>query len=81
MEDNYISAYEYENNVNPSLKEIPFYEKNIHECEYGINYIDFSELFCVANKSTTPNLLACFLKVKEKDESIHINNIQYKCSH
>jgi gentisate 1,2-dioxygenase len=77
MEKEYISAYEYENNVNPQLKEFPFYEKNINECNYGINIIDFSNIFNVTYKSTTPNLLASFIKVMISD-SIELDNIQYE---
>ena len=50
MENNYISAYEYEKNVNPLLNDIPFYEKNINECNYGIEMIDFSDIFKVSYK-------------------------------
>jgi gentisate 1,2-dioxygenase len=76
MEKEYISAYEYEKNVNPHLKHIPFYEKNINECNYGINIIDFSNVFSVSYKSTTPNLLASFIKLM-KNDTIELNNIQY----
>jgi gentisate 1,2-dioxygenase len=76
MEKEYISAYEYEKNVNPYLNHIPFYEKNINECNYGINVVDFSNVFNVSYKSTTPNLLASFIKLTGKD-SIELNNIQY----
>ena len=76
MEKEYISAYEYEKNVNPSLKHIPFYEKNINECNYGINIIDFSNIFNVSYKSTTPNLLASFIKLMRND-TIELNNIEY----
>jgi len=76
MEDNYISAYEYEKNVNPHLNHIPFYEKNIKECNYGIDIINFSDVFNVSYKSTTPNLLASFIKI-ENDGEIEFNNIQY----
>ena len=75
MENNYISAYEYEKNVNPRLNHIPFYEKNINECNYGINIIDFSHIFKVSYKSTTPNLLASFIKI-ETNGKIEFNNIQ-----
>ena len=44
MED-YISVYEYEKNVNPVLNNITLYEKNISECDYGINIISFSKVF------------------------------------
>jgi gentisate 1,2-dioxygenase len=76
MEKEYISAYEYEKNVNPYLNHIPFYEKNINECNYGINVVDFSNVFNVSYKSTTPNLLASFIKLTGKD-NIELNNIQY----
>jgi len=76
MEREYISAYEYEKNVNPHLNHIPFYEKNIDECNYGINIIDFSNVFNVSYKSTTPNLLASFIKLLRK-ETIELNNIEY----
>jgi len=75
MERDYISAYEYEKNVNPYLNHIPFYEKNINECNFGIDIIDFSNVFNVSYKSTTPNLLASFIKLTEKDV-IELNNIQ-----
>jgi len=76
MEKEYISAYEYEKNVNPYLNHIPFYEKNINECNYGINVVEFSNVFNVSYKSTTPNLLASFIKLTGKD-TIELNNIQY----
>ena len=76
MEKEYISAYEYEKNVNPCLKHIPFYEKNINECIYGINIIDFSNIFNVSYKLTTPNLLASFIKLMRND-TIELNNIEY----
>jgi gentisate 1,2-dioxygenase len=76
MENNYISAYEYEKNVNPLLNDIPFYEKNINECNYGIDMIDFSDIFKVSYKSTTPNLLASFIKI-ESNAKREFNNIQY----
>jgi hypothetical protein len=60
----YIHAYEYETNVNPLLKSVPITTKNIMDCHYGINFIDFSELYNVKYKATTPNLLASFIKVK-----------------
>jgi gentisate 1,2-dioxygenase len=66
MED-YISSYEYEKNVNPVMTNIPIKTKNINDCDYGITFIDFSDLFNVAHKSTTPNLLASFIKIKENE--------------
>jgi len=76
MEDGYISAYEYEKNVNPNLPTIPFYEKNINNCNYGINIVDFSNIYKASHKSTTPNLLASFIKL-EKNDSIELNNNQF----
>ena len=77
MEEEYISAYEYEKNVNPQLSHVPFYEKNIDDCNYGINFIDFSNIFNVSHKSTTPNLLASFIKLSGNDNMIDLNNVQY----
>jgi len=73
MEKEYITVYEYEKNVNPCLIHVPFYEKNINECNYGINIIDFSNIFNVIHKSTTPNLLASFIKLKGND-IVDLNN-------
>ena len=73
MEETYISAYEYEKNVNPYLTNVPFYEKDITDCEYGINIIDFSNIFNVSHKSTTPNLLASFIRITKKN-IIDLNN-------
>lgn len=75
MEDDYISVYEYEKNVNPNLQTIPFYEKDINSCDYGINIVDFSNIYKASHKSTTPNLLASFIKL-EKNDSIELNNNQ-----
>lgn len=68
MEKN-IKAYEYESNVNPTLKSIPVLTKNIKDCdcEYGINFIDLSHNYNVLHKSTTPNLLASFIKLQENN--------------
>jgi len=73
MEDDYIFAYEYEKNVNPKLNNISLFEKNIIDCDYGITFIDFSELFNVEHKSTTPNLLASFIRLTN-EENFHIEN-------
>jgi len=70
----YIKAYEYEKNVNPKLKNIPITQKNINDCDYGITFIEFSELFNVEYKCTTPNLLASFIKVKQNDSITLTNN-------
>jgi gentisate 1,2-dioxygenase len=76
MDNNYVSVYEYEKNVNPYVSSIPFYEKNSNECNYGIDIINFSHIFNVSHKSTTPNLLASFIKL-EKNDTIELNNIQH----
>lgn len=76
--ENYISAHEYENNVNPPLKNVPLYEKNINDCEYGLTFIDFSNIFNVAHKSTSPNLLASFIKIKQNSEIKLKNNYDKK---
>lgn len=65
--NDYISAHEYEKNVNPKLHEIPIFNKNITDCDYGINFINFSDLYNVDHKSTTPNLLASFIKIESND--------------
>jgi gentisate 1,2-dioxygenase len=69
MQENYVSVYEYEKNVNPHLSSIPFYEKNINDCQYGINIINFP-IFNVSHKLTTPNLLASFIKLNIADTII-----------
>ena len=73
MENNYISVFEYEKNVNPVLNHVPFYEKDVNDCDYGIDIIDFSDIFNVSHKSTTPNLLASFIKLKN-DDVLQLNN-------
>ena len=80
----YISVFEYEINVNPSLVSIPFCEKNINESIYGIEFINFSDIFNVYYNSTTPNLLASFIRLAEKDNIITLdngnNNIEYNAT-
>ena len=76
MEDEYISVYEYEKNVNPNLQSTPFYEKDINTCNYGINIVDFSNIYKSSHKSTTPNLLASFIKL-EKSDNIELNNNKF----
>ena len=83
MEEDYISVYEYEKNVNPYLNNVPFYEKDINECNYGINMIDFSNVFNVSYKSTTPNLLASFIKLKKNDNielKFNEDNIEFNAT-
>jgi hypothetical protein len=75
MEGDYISVYEYEKNVNPHLNNVPFSEKNVDECNYGVHIIDFANIFNVSYKSTTPNLLASFIKLAING-TIELNNNQ-----
>jgi len=70
---NYISAYEYEKNVNPILTKIPIKKKNIYECDYGITIMDNSELYNIDFLATTPNLLASFIKL-ETGKSINLSD-------
>jgi len=79
MQENYISVYEYEKNVNPHLSSIPFYEKNINDCHYGINIINFS-IFNVSHKLTTPNLLASFIKLNRADTIILNEHIEFNAT-
>lgn len=76
MNTEYITAYEYEKNVNPKLSNIPIFIINVNDCKYGISNIDFSYLFNVSYKSTTPNLLASFIRLKD-GETLELNNIEY----
>lgn len=71
--EEYIKAYEYEKNVNPTLQGVPIIQKNIIDCSYGITFIDFSDIYKVNYKSTSPNLLASFIKIKSND-SLDLNN-------
>jgi gentisate 1,2-dioxygenase len=78
MEKDYISVFEYEKNVNPTLTNIPFYEKGINDCDYGINMIDFSNIFNVSYKLTTPNLLASFVRLNKNDMiELNSNSVEY----
>ena len=74
--DNYITSYEYEKNVNPKMNSIPIQRKNIKDCDYGITFIDFSEIYNIDYNSTSPNLLASFIKL-EKNKSISFWNKSY----
>lgn len=65
--EEYIKAYEYEKNVNPTLQNVPIIQKNIIDCSYGITFIDFSDIYKVNYKSTSPNLLASFIKIKQNN--------------
>ena len=76
MSEEYIQAYEYEKNVNPKLSAIQACQKNVNEFDFGISFINFSELFNVDYKATTPNLLASFIKIKIGDNLL-IKDIIY----
>ena len=76
MDQDYIKAHEYEKNVNPSLSQIPFYEKDISQCDLGITFIDFSNVFNVQYKCTTPNLLASFIKLSN-EQIIKLNSCKH----
>jgi gentisate 1,2-dioxygenase len=65
--DNYITAYEYESNVNPSLNNVPIVKLNIKDCKYGINFLNLSHNYNVKHKSTSPNLLASFIKIRTNE--------------
>jgi gentisate 1,2-dioxygenase len=75
--DDYITAYEYEKNVNPKLTHIPLNNNNVQDCDYGINFLDFSDLYNVEYECTTPNLLAGFIKIQKYDNNLVIlsNNL------
>jgi gentisate 1,2-dioxygenase len=62
--NDYIQVYEYEKNVNPPLSKNPITRVNVNKCDYGITVIDFSDVFRVEYKATSPNLLASFIKIK-----------------
>lgn len=66
----YIKSYEYEGNVNPKMNSLPVYTKNIQECDYGISFIDFSNIYNVNYQATTPNLLASFIKLEANQSLI-----------
>ena len=66
----YIKSYEYEGNVNPKMNSLPVYAKNIQECDYGISFIDFSNIYNVNYQATTPNLLASFIKLEANQSLI-----------
>jgi gentisate 1,2-dioxygenase len=64
----YVTAHEYEKNVNPKMIEIPIKTKNINDCKIGITNINFSDLYNVDYDCTTPNLLASFIRINDKIE-------------
>ena len=66
MDNTYISAHEYEKNVNPQLTSILFYERNVKECNYGIDIVDFSYVFNVSYKINYPKFIGIFHKIRKK---------------
>ena len=63
--EEYIKAYEYESNVNPTLHQIPIITKNVKDCINCMNFIDNGSLYNVDYKATSPNLLASFVILDE----------------
>jgi gentisate 1,2-dioxygenase len=63
--EEYIKAYEYESNVNPTLNSVPIITKNVKDCVSGINFIDNGSVYNVDYKATSPNLLAGFIVLDE----------------
>ena len=79
--DKYIKAYEYESNVNPTLKNVPIITKNVEDCSTGINFIDNGPVYNVDYKATSPNLLASFIVLDENkgDNGPHV--LRFNRSH
>ena len=77
--DKYITAYEYEKNVNPRLNQIPIVTKNVKECVNGINFIDNGIVYNVHYKATSPNLLASFIVLDNNKD--HIVNLNRGCQY
>ena len=78
--EEYITAYEYESNVNPRLNQIPVITKNVKDCSGIINFIDNGSVYNVDYKATSPNLLASFIILdenKECDNKQHIRFCRY----
>lgn len=77
--ETYIRAYEYQKNVNPYMK--PIKTKSINHDDFDfteqLNFIDFSEYYDTNYKLTSPNLLACFIKIKENDNLLYNKNFDY----
>jgi gentisate 1,2-dioxygenase len=82
-ENDYIKAYEYEKNVNPTLQSVPIFSKNINDCDYGLNLLDLRSKYNIDYNATTPNLLANFIKLKEGEKYTSTNHHLYfnSCSH
>jgi gentisate 1,2-dioxygenase len=72
----YTRCYEYESNVNPTMNTTPIITKNIDDCNYGISFIDFSQIYNVDFKASSPNLLASFIKIHHNDslKELEINS-------
>ena len=69
--EEYIKAYEYESNVNPTLNTVPIITKNVKECGVGIDFIDNGTVYNVDYKATSPNLLASFIVLDENKHEYH----------
>jgi len=81
MQKDYISVYEYEKNVNPSLAHVPFFMKDVNDSEYGtVDMIDFSTIFNVSQKSTTPNLLASFIRTNDEITLNHNDCLEFNAT-
>ena len=80
--EEYIKAYEYEKNVNPTLNQIPIVTKNVKDCGLGMNFIDNGSLYNVDYKATSPNLLASFIVLGEnKGTYSESHSIKFKRSY
>jgi quercetin dioxygenase-like cupin family protein len=71
----YITAYEYESNVNPRLNDVPILKKNVKDCSQGITFIDNGPLYNVDYKATSPNLLASFIILDENNGIMNESHI------
>ena len=69
--EEYIKAYEYESNVNPTLNPVPIITKNVKDCGAGINFIDNGSVYNIDYKATSPNLLASFIVLGENKHEYH----------
>ena len=67
----YITAYEYESNVNPRLNDVPILKKNVKDCTQGIHFIDNGFVYNVDYKATSPNLLASFIILDENQGNMN----------
>ena len=85
--DNYIRAYNYQNNVDPVMKEIKTLSVNYKDFDFlnKINFIDLSKEYELDYKLTSPNLLTGFIRLLDNDcfiyekyaEKINYDNISH----